>query len=276
MSRSIFICPVCRKTMERDGHTYRCRSGHCFDVSREGYVNLLPANQRHSDMPGDDKDMVSSRTRFLDGGWYAPLRNKLCELAASHTAGSINLIDAGCGEGYYTEALCDIVSQRGGTVAGVDLSKAAVKHAAKRCRGAEIAVASVYHLPLADRSADLLVNCFAPLANEEFRRILKPGGFFLYVVPGQRHLWEMKEILYDRPYENTIREERYPGFRQMDEIPLRFGFHLSRHEEIAALFHMTPYAWKTPKGGVDRLMAISDLDISAEFSIFVFQREEES
>ncbi len=274
MSSSIFSCPVCRGTMERDGRIYRCGAGHSFDIAKEGYVNLLPANQRHSEMPGDDRDMVSARTRFLDGGWYAPLRRTLCEAVGALMPEHAVLIDAGCGEGYYTEALCDTVARKQGAIAGVDLSKAAVKRAAKRCRTAEIAVASVYHLPLADCSADLLVDCFAPLAQEEYRRILKPGTAFLYVVPGRRHLWEMKELLYDRPYENDVREERYPGFRQADEIPLSFGFHLSHQEDIAALFRMTPYAWKTPKAGIERLMAYKDLDISAEFRILVFRREE--
>ena len=273
MNRSVFTCPVCQRALEADAHSYRCAAGHCFDIAKEGYVNLLPVNRRHSDMPGDDREMVAARTRFLNGGWYAPLRKELCRLAEAVNAEEPVLLDAGCGEGYYTEALLGVIRKQGGQTAGVDLSRAAVRRAAKRCAGAEIAVASVYRLPLADRSADLIVNCFAPLAEEEFRRVLRPGGRFLYVVPGQKHLWEMKEILYDRPYENALREERYAGFRQTGEVPLQFQFRLQGQEEIAALFHMTPYTWKTPKDGVTRLAECGELNVTAQFRILVFERE---
>ena len=191
LNPSVFMCPICRDKLGRDGGAYRCRSGHSFDIAKEGYVNLLPANRKHSGNPGDDREMVDARTRFLDGGWYAPLRDRLCALVREQIGEKPVLFDAGCGEGYYTAALCDMASARGGTAAGVDLSKAAVRRASRRCPEAEIAVASVYRLPLADGCADVLVDCFSPLAAEEFLRVLKPDGFFLYVVPGPRHLWEL-------------------------------------------------------------------------------------
>ena len=83
---SMFCCPVCGERLTREARLYRCAGGHCFDLAREGYVNLLPANQRHSAAPGDDREMVAARTRFLDGGWYAPLRQKLCALAGELAA----------------------------------------------------------------------------------------------------------------------------------------------------------------------------------------------
>ncbi len=274
MSRSIFICPVCRKTLEKDRGSYRCGSGHCFDIAKEGYVNLLPANQRHSNMPGDDREMVNARTHFLDGGWYAPLRARLCELAGQYAGEKPVLLDAGCGEGYYTTGLCAVAAAKNGCTVGIDLSKAAVRKAAKRCTRAEIAVASVYHLPLAEKTVDLLIDCFSPLANEEFRRVLKPGGSFLYVVPGPQHLWELKKILYDQPYENPVREEEYAGFIQCEAVPLEFRFSLKNQEDIAALFHMTPYTWKTPKQGAERLEWLHALEVTAQFRILAFRRTE--
>ena len=232
---SIFACPLCGEKLAIDEQVYRCTSGHCFDKAKEGYVNLLPANRQHASAPGDDKDMVKARTAFLDSGRYTPLKEALCALA--------------------------------------DLSKAAVKKAAKRCREAEIAVASVYHLPLADGSVDMVTDCFSPLAKEEYRRVLKDGGHFLYVVPGARHLWEMKEVLYEQPYENEVREEAYEGFRLQETVPLSFGIHLEKTEEIMALFRMTPYAWKTPKEGVERLAEQKELGLTAEFRILVYERK---
>ena len=269
---SIFACPLCGEKLAIDEQVYRCTSGHCFDKAKEGYVNLLPANRQHASAPGDDKDMVKARTAFLDSGRYTPLKEALCALAAKYAGERTALHDAGCGEGYYTEGLSRVIAEKGGRTGGADLSKAAVKKAAKRCREAEIAVASVYHLPLADGSVDMVTDCFSPLAKEEYRRVLKDGGHFLYVVPGARHLWEMKEVLYEQPYENEVREEAYEGFRLQETVPLSFGIHLEKTEEIMALFRMTPYAWKTPKEGVERLAEQKELGLLAEFRILVYER----
>ncbi len=270
---SIFACPLCGEKLAIDEQVYRCTSGHCFDKAKEGYVNLLPANRQHASAPGDDKDMVKARTAFLDSGRYTPLKEALCALAAKYAGERTALLDAGCGEGYYTEGLSRVIAEKGGRTGGADLSKAAVKKAAKRCREAEIAVSSVYHLPLADGSVDMVTDCFSPLAKEEYRRVLKDGGHFLYVVPGARHLWEMKEVLYEQPYENEVREEAYEGFRLQETVPLSFGIHLEKTEEIMALFRMTPYAWKTPKEGVERLAEQIELGLTAEFRILVYERK---
>ena len=270
---SIFACPLCGEKLAIDEQVYRCTSGHCFDKAKEGYVNLLPANRQHASAPGDDKDMVKARTAFLDSGRYTPLKEALCALAAKYAGERTALLDAGCGEGYYTEGLSRVIAEKGGRTGGADLSKAAVKKAAKRCREAEIAVSSVYHLPLADGSVDMVTDCFSPLAKEEYRRVLKDGGHFLYVVPGARHLWEMKEVLYEQPYENEVREEAYEGFRLHETVPLSFGIHLEKTEEIMALFRMTPYAWKTPKEGVERLAEQKELGLTAEFRILVYERK---
>ena len=269
---SRFVCPICGAALEREETRYACPAGHSFDLAREGYVNLLPANRQHSKAPGDDKDMTAARTRFLEGGWYAPLREKLCEIVERDLPQGGTLLDAGCGEGWYTAALADVASAKGGRVAGVDLSKPAVKKAARRCPHAEMAVASVYHLPLADRSVHMLVDCFSPLAAEEFYRVLSPGGKFLYVVPGPRHLWELKEILYTNPYENEEKVEDYPGFALEEVLPVGTAFTLTDPLDIQALYHMTPYTWKTPKEGAARLAGVEKLTVTAQFRIHVYQK----
>lgn len=269
---SLFVCPVCRESLEQQEGRYACTGGHSFDIAKEGYVNLLPANRQHSKAPGDDKAMAQARTRFLEGGWYGPLRDKLCKLAEEALPQGGALLDAGCGEGWYTAALSAVAAARGGRTAGVDLSKPAVKKAARRCPQAEIAVASVYHLPLGDSSVDVLVDCFSPLAVEEFYRVLKPGGKFLYVVPGPRHLWELKEILYDRPYENGEKVETYPGFAPPEVTAVETSFTLTAPEDIQALYHMTPYTWKTPREGAKRLEAVEQLTLTGQFRIHVMTR----
>ena len=271
---SLFLCPICGAPLIREAGSYRCRVGHSYDIAREGYVHLLPANQKHSQQPGDDREMVAARSRFLEGGWYGHLRDALCRLAADLTGGRPVFLDAGCGEGYYTAAVVHAMKEAGKTPAsaGVDLSKFALKKAARRCKEAEFAVASVYHLPVSDQSVDLLLDCFAPLAAEEYRRVLKPGGIFLYVVPAPEHLMEMKSVLYDSTYENPDQQVEYDGFSSVDIFPVSRTILLPDPQPIADLLGMTPYAWKTPRAGLARLAAMDHLSVTAAFRIHAFRR----
>ena len=143
--------------------------------------------------------------------------------------------------------------------------------AARRVPGAEFAVASVYHLPLADASVGLLLNCFSPLALEEFRRVLRPGGAFLYVVPGAGHLWELKQVLYDSPYPNKEENIPYEGFSYERVVPVETVMDVAG-EDLRDLFQMTPYYWKTPKAGAERLAALDGLRVTADFRVHVFRR----
>lgn len=269
---SQFCCPICAAPLERGEHSCTCPNGHSFDRAKEGYVNLLPANRRHSKNPGDDRDMAQARTRFLEGGWYAPLRDTLCGLVREKAGPAPVLLDAGCGEGWYTAALDQVVAELGGRLAGVDLSRPAVKKAAKRCRTGELAVASVYHLPVADCSTDVLVDCFSPLALEEFRRVLKADGLFFYVVPGPDHLMELKRVLYDTPYPNPDDAISYEGFCYEAIVPVETTFTLTENQTIQDLFRMTPYCWKTPRSGVERLAALERLTVTAQFRVHVYRR----
>lgn len=271
---SLFCCPLCGAPLHRDAHTYRCHGGHCYDIAKEGYTYLLPVNRRHSKSPGDDKAMTAARSDFLSKGYYGFLQQALCELAVSCTGENPAVLDVGCGEGYYTAALCQALAAAGKKprIAGIDISKDMARRAAKKVAQAEIAVASAYHLPLADAQIDLLLDCFSPLAIDEFHRVLKPGGHFLYVVPAAEHLWEMKQVLYDRPYRNETGETPYDGFRYVTVRHVCSEITLPCQSDIQALFGMTPYCWKTPRAGKDRLAALDSLTTTAAFDIHVFER----
>ena len=277
--KSLFCCPLCGAPLERDDTRWFCPSRHSFDKAAAGYVHLLPANQKHSKDPGDDKAMVAARSAFLEKGYYAPLRDTLCQAVAEYTVNFPDpvVLDSGCGEGYYTAALFQALTAEELTpqAAGVDLSRAALRRAAKRLPQGEFAAASVYHLPIADAQADVLVNIFSPLAAEEFARILRPGGLFCYAVPSARHLWEMKQVLYPQPYENPVKREDYSGFIWRAVREIRYTVDLERGEDIMALFRMTPYAWKTPREGVARLEQLDRLECQVGFDLHLYQRERE-
>ena len=242
---SLFVCPLCGGALVRQDGAYRCPAGHSFDIAREGHTYLLPVNRKHSKAPGDDKAMAAARSAFLSRDYYAPLRDALCELSVSLTGNAPAVLDSGCGEGYYTAAIYRALCEAGKTprVAGTDISKFILRLAAKREHALELAVASSYLLPVADRSIDLLLNCFSPLAIEEFRRVLRPEGHFLYVVPSAMHLWEMKQVLYDRPYPNEVKETPYGGFHYVTIRHVEDTIHLDSPADIQALFGMTPYCW---------------------------------
>ena len=269
---SLFRCPICAALLTRGERTYTCPAGHSYDLSAEGYTHLLPANQKNSKNPGDDKQMVAARCAFLEKGYYVPLRDALTGLAAELTVGipSPALLDSGCGEGYYTAGLTEAVPHA--KLAGIDISKFAVRRAAKRVKAGEFAVASAYHLPVLDHSIHLLYNVFSPLSVEEFARVLTDGGHFVYVVPSERHLWQMKEVLYENPYENPVKREDYPGFAWQKGVPLRYTVTLNDSADIIALFSMTPYAWKTPKAGVERLSQLPQLETEIGFDIHIYKK----
>ncbi|MCD8144699.1 MAG: methyltransferase domain-containing protein [Oscillospiraceae bacterium] len=272
---SLFICPVCGAPLTREEKRYVCPSRHSFDIAAAGYTHLLLANRMHSKTPGDDKGMAAARNRFLSGGYYLPLRTALEELALSLTGDAPRVLDSGCGEGFYTAGIEQALRAAGKApaVAGIDISKFSLRWAAKRAPQVEFAVASAYHLPVADSSIDLLVNCFSPLGLEEFRRVLAPGGALLYVVPGPRHLWQLKEVLYDRPYPNEEKETPYEGFSYQQIRRVRGQITLDSPQAIRDIFQMTPYYWKTPKAGAERLAQLDRLETEIAFDIHVFRRD---
>jgi len=272
---SLFLCPLCQKNLLQQDNSLRCETGHCFDLAAEGYSYLLPVNRKHSKMPGDDKAMVAGRSAFLSAGYYAPLLRQLQALALSLTGAEAAIFDSGCGEGYYSDGIFRALTESGRRVrmAGIDISKFAVRRAAKRNRAIEFAVASAYQLPVAEESFDLLLNCFSPLAVEEFHRVLKPGGHFLYVVPAARHLWGLKQVLYEKPYLNEEKLTPYPGFSYVEVRRVEDTIRLQDKEHIRALLQMTPYAWKTPKEGVARLLALEELETEIAFDVHVFRKE---
>lgn len=274
---SLFTCPICGERLERDSARYFCVNRHSYDIAAAGYVHLLPANQKNSLVPGDDKHMAAARNRFLNGGWYQPLRERIAALAQELLPEDGVVFDSGCGEGYYTAALAERLrrSNPGARVYGIDISKFSLRWAAKRNRDISFAVASAYHLPVPDQSVDFLLNCFSPLAIDEFRRIVRPEGWFLYVVPAPRHMWELKCVLYDHPYENREQRVDYEGFDCRRIIRVEDRVCLPDRQTILDLFGMTPYFWKTPKEGSARLEALSDLEMQTAFDLHLFQRKSE-
>ena len=127
-------CPVCGGALHREERSLRCGAGHCYDIARQGYVNLLRTNRSKDKRHGDDKRMVAARTAFLDAGYYAPLRDAIAAAATEYTSGDADVLDAGCGEGYYTAHVLHTLQAQGASpsVCGVDISRDALICAHRR------------------------------------------------------------------------------------------------------------------------------------------------
>lgn len=270
-------CPVCGEALAQAGQALRCARGHSFDLAREGYVNLLPIRKRHAAEPGDGKAMVAARRAFLQAGHYDVFRQALAGFCKTEAAGAgrpLRIVDAGCGEGSYDQTIFRALSDEGTPpeLIGFDLSKPAVRLAARLVPGAAFAVGGSFFAPVADGWADVLVNVFSPFAAAEFARMLRPGGLLIYAVPTPRHLYGLKRVLYDQPYENPALETEYPGFLPCGEHTVTGNLDLDG-DAAANLFAMTPYYFNTPAQGAARLAGVPRLETEIGFRFLLYRRQ---
>ena len=266
-------CPLCGGALTGDV-TLKCEKGHCFDRAKEGYWHLLPVQSMRTKAPGDSKEMVAARRAFLNAGYYGIFGLCLQYGQPAAPGRALHLLDAGCGEGWYDRCIAQQFAAAGTPLqlAGFDIAKPAVRLAAKALPTARYAVASSFSQPVRTGWADVLLNCFSPFAQEEFTRVLRPGGRMIYVVPGAEHLYQMKAVLYEKPYKNPVREIAYPGFRAIGEREVQ-GRITVPAQHLEALFAMTPYYWKTPRDGAARLAALPELETDIAFRFLVFEKE---
>lgn len=266
---SCFICPVCKEQLNINGKSYLCANRHTFDISKDGYVNLLMSQQSSSKRHGDDKLMVRARRDFLAEGFYGPLQKALCDAVSGNVAEGGVIADIGCGEGYYTGAVASLGSYN---ISGIDISKDALKYASKSLKNCGFAVASAFSLPYADRSVDCVLNVFAPSAYSEFSRVLKGGGVLVKAVPLEDHLWELKCALYDEPYKNKPEKRDDELFRLVSTEELKYTISLTCSEDIMNLFRMTPYYYKTGREETQKLMSLNELQVTVHFGVELYEK----
>lgn len=278
------ICPLCGAPLARQEGSFFCTGArrHCYDVAASGYVNLLPPGKKNNARAGDDKDMLRSRSRFLSGGWYDAVSDTAarlgCKVIGSRDA--VTFVDAGSGEGYHTCRIARWFQEKGVPCAGVgiDAAKSGAQAGAKfaRTRGLDtiqFVAGNIFALPLADESADLIYSIFAPIPGEQAARVLKKDGALVVVSAGREHLWEMRCALYGQP---RISEgvQMPDGFTVAEHETLSYEITLPDQETIAALFTMTPFYYRCPREGRDRLLALEKLTVKVEvdFTVLVMDK----
>ena len=264
---------MCGERLSLEGRSLMCGGArrHCFDISSKGHVNLAVGQAGG----GDPKEAVRARSEFLRRGHYEPFADAVCRLLREYLPENADtVIDAGCGEGYYTERIAEHCAV---SSIGFDLSKAAVESAAARAKreGRDdlcYAVAGIFSMPVADECADAVVNLFAPCAEDEFLRVLKKGGVLLVAGAGVNHLYGLKKRLYDLPRKNEIRNDLPQKMKRMRHFEIKFDLSLSSEEDKQALFSMTPYYYRTSKEDAAKL-AGAPLLTEVEFDIDIYIKE---
>lgn len=263
------ICPVCGERLSKEERSFRCKSSHCFDISREGYVNLLYGKNKSGSLIGDNRDMANARKAFLSKDYFSALSDKLIEIIKNCSAENPVLCDICCGEGYYGEKIKDAVDCE---LISFDISKEMLRLCAKRKKSDIAFVANGNSIPLEDGSVDLAFHLFAPFHEKEFSRIIKKDGIILTAVAGENHLFELKELLYETPYKNDeappevtelILEEKYKATKKVV---------INNKEDIDSLFRMTPYFYHTSDRDKAKLKDLESLEVTTEFVIYKYKK----
>ncbi len=270
-------CPLDGAPLRRSGRAWRCAAGHGFDIASQGYVNLLPVQNKRSRDPGDSKEMVAARRRFLDAGCYRPIaaavsKAALRDLPPGATAACL---DAGCGEGYYLRQLAAANGDaRTLALLGLDISKWAVLSAAKQDKRASWIVGSNANLPVLAGTLDRVLCMFGFPVHAEFARVLKRDGQLLQVDAGPDHLRELREIIYPslKP-ERTVEPQALPGFSALSTGTVRYPLDLVGTEQIADLLAMTPHLYRATAEGRARAAALTALSVTVDVRLTRFARD---
>lgn len=259
---SVLVCPVCGGGLglAAAGRSLTCSAGHSFDIARQGYVNLYrgkPVNEY-------SKESFRQRQQILEKGMYAHILEEICSfLQAVCGAGRPRLLlDAGCGEGYYTREIAARLGGCGLDFYGVDLSRDSVQLAASTANqagGAASAikwlVADIGHLPVRDGSVDFLLDIFTSAIYEEFQRILSPDGYLIKVIPGEGHVKELREAASSQLHHKDYKERKGTAvFSEHFETILNKTVSQTfavTPEERDVFIHMTPLLFHVDKTKVD-------------------------
>lgn len=237
---TFFACPFCQQTLFLSENSLKCKNHHSFDLAKFGYVNLAPQVKQSKDY---DKSNFKNRQLILEAGFYQPILKKLLEILSSLPQHG-NLLDIGCGEGYYARNLQAQLPDK--HIYAFDLSKESIQLAAKSDHSLTVNwfVGDLAHIPIQDASMDMILDIFSPANYQEFQRVLQKNGLLIKVIPNSQHLQEIRGIVADKltntNYSNhKIIEHFEEAFTITNSYDVAATFNL-RENEKAALLHMTP------------------------------------
>lgn len=262
-----YLCPLCQQALTLTDKTYTCSNNHSFDQAKQGYVNLLPVQFKHSKAPGDNKEMVIARRAFLDKQFYQPLVDKMLALYQQYGQQNAPLLDAGCGEGFYTHQHKTTENQ----VYGVDIAKETIKIAAKRYQNCHFSVGTLSKLSFNDNFFNWIVSVYAPILESEFTRILQQDGYLLTVTPAENHLFELKELIYQQANKHDITKTPIDKLTLVEEQKLTYTMNFEHSDDVLNLLAMTPFAFKASKALIEDIKKMSNFSCQADFILRLYK-----
>lgn len=282
MQQMQLACPVCSELLQlgNEERTLRCCAGHSFDRAKQGYWNLLLVQSKRSKDPGDNPEMVQSRTRFLDGQFYRPVLELICHTLDEALPQSSTIADLGCGEGYYTTGLRQHRLAQGfeDQILGLDISKHAVKSAAKRDKEITWSVGSSARIPVLDASLDAALIIFSKVLPEPLERALKPGALLLIAYPGPEHLMSLRELIYDEVRDNDSdpAKQLSTAFKLEQTLGEPFEIELAGNQQISDLLAMTPHGQRMQSSKREEILQRQQLRTQVDIRLGLFRYQPES
>jgi 23S rRNA (guanine745-N1)-methyltransferase len=266
MINSVLSCPLCQQPLVEHPQLMRCANNHCFDRAKQGYWNLLAVQQKKSKDPGDNPEMVEARRQFLDLDCYLPLAQAIQEkIALNLSSSNSQILDMGCGEGYYTDKWQQAFSSH--HFIGLDISKHAIKAATKRNKAITWIVATGAKMPIAKQSLDLMTVVFSRLMPQPFADVLKRDASLVLVWPTTQHLLQLKQAMY-----TDIKESVYDPAAELDSLfalssqeLLTFELNIANEQQLSALLKMTPHGQRI--NDQTRLQLQQELPMNVSFSV---------
>ena len=135
-----------------------------------------------------------------------------------------------------------------------------------------IFVASAYQVPLLENSVDLIVRIYAPSKSEELIRLVKNKGYLITVTPAPRHLYQLRELIYDNVNDHAEENEATEKFEKIEKIRLTYELAINNKQCLLNLINMTPFAWKFTPEKLNELLKKSTWSIECDFNLEVFQK----
>lgn len=280
LSSNVLICPICRKDISKsDEGTYKCEHNHSFDIAKEHYVNFLNIKQKKSKNPGDSKEMVTARKDFLSKDYYKTVADTINTLITKYVAPtdkkSINILDIGCGSGYYMDGMLKTLDlgKSKPNFFGLDISKDALKFAGKLLKDQILVVASSFDMPFKDRAFHCMLSVFSPLDISECMRILDDAGVFIRVLPENDHLIELKEIIYPELTEKNKEDISVSSdhIQLIERQQVKYTIDLGK-DDLLNLLKMTPHYWRIKEHEMNTFNSYNGLSVTISMQVSVYKK----
>jgi len=263
---------------------FRCASGHTYDLARQGYLNVLPVQFKPSRAPGDSREMVAARSAVLETGLFEPLAAELVNvcressLLAHPQAEPALIIDAGCGDGYYSHYLLSRLAEDGAETPvlflGADISRPAILAASKRSHEIGWVVANNTQLPVLAGRADCILSVFGFEAWNAWATLQNPQQLVVTVDAGPNHLLELRQILYERVQRHVepVAPEIDAGYQMLERRPLRWTHEVNDSTLSLNLIAMTPHIHRATPSAIRSLQMTPATEVTFDVVIRIYRR----